>query len=333
MGLRLHEVSIVESSDCFFEGEGPNHLITGNGFTMAYPTLGSLFSYANLLSNANSNSNINSMFTNFGTTNFEEILRVYDDCSKVVNIYEPSNTRLIDNLKNDTINLKEDFINSITSVHPTSSTSLSANHTSRCSVFLRSFTNVYTTNYDLFLYWVINSQNLTSHFSDGFTTHGGMGLHWNPDINGQNLFFLHGGLHIYTDMNKEICKITSSSINSIILQLNQNLLASNYPLVILEGSSLQKKQAIKRNKYLSYCYRSLASLTGKLLVYGMSFQFDDHILRKIFESNLSTIYFCLYGNSSQKQASAVQIQQAIRNLNMPINANVVFIDSSAFTIW
>lgn len=333
--MRRYDVEILGTAEEIFEGDDPISLITGNGFTMAYPVIGQDFNYPNLLSSAQLHPNIQSVFTSFQTTNFEEVLKAYDDCLRLLTIYHPNLApagNILATIQADAQTIETDFIDAITRIHPPASTSLTAPHTANCADFLRRFSRIYTTNYDLFLYWIVNSQRLVGSFTDGFNRTGVNQLHWDPEVYGQNLHFLHGGLHLYSDRHGEIRKIVSNTA-PIVAQIVQNISLKHYPLVVLEGSSADKKQSIRRNAYLNYSFGTLRTMEGKLVVYGMSFQFDTHLLERILQSNLTTIYFSLYGTPQEQQHTAHQILVTINNVNRNSGKTFRFVDCAAFTVW
>ena len=113
--------------------------------------------------------------------------------------------------------------------------------------------------------------------------------HQTPNM--QNLFFLHGAFHIYSN-NTGIRKITKKQDNALYEKL-ENIINDDYNeiLCVLKGTSEEKKSAITDNQYLNICFEKLGTLDGSLVVFGSSLDDnDDHIFEKINESAITTIY-------------------------------------------
>ena len=80
-----------------------------------------------------------------------------------------------------------------------------------------------------------------------------------------------------------------------------------YPVFVTAGDGKQKLAHILHNQYLNYCYKTLASIAGSLVVFGFGFgKYDEHIIEAINKAAQSQIQakilFRRYGrNMSLKQ--------------------------------
>ncbi|MBU1657455.1 restriction endonuclease subunit S [bacterium] len=110
----------------------------------------------------------------------------------------------------------------------------------------------------------------------------------------QNIYFLHGGLHIF-DKKSEIIKNTfSRTEKSLKDQTLDNLNKDIYPIFVSEGTSEQKKAKIIHNAYLNHCFKSLASIGTKnssLVIFGTLLKRNGiHIRKAIIKSKVPNLY-------------------------------------------
>lgn len=157
--------------------------------------------------------------------------------------------------------------------------------------FLQNFHSIHTLNYDLLLYWVIVQFSQKNQFNDGFINN-----QWNSQNKDQNIFYLHGALHIFQNHREDkIIKLSySQEKGSLTTQLKEELDRLNYPIYVTEGKSENKSKTIKKNQYLKHCFKTLKHLQGTLFIIGHSLsEFDQHIFKEIFKN--SKISKCFVG--------------------------------------
>ena len=106
------------------------------------------------------------------------------------------------------------------------------------------FDAVFTLNYDLLLYWTILKCNEKNPylFNDGFGGSKELGRIWGENSNSQNIFFLHGALHLYR--HHEATYKHAHSNRGILSQVKLHLIEKKYPMFISEGLSHQKLSKI-----------------------------------------------------------------------------------------
>jgi len=115
---------------------------------------------------------------------------------------------------------------------------------------LLEFDTVYTTNYDLLVYWAVMTDR-PSDFRDFF---------WGPDASFDpddvstaagvtRILYLHGALHLYTLADGGTAKLTAGGRN---LLSKRSARTSTVPLFVCEGHSRDKRIAIARSDYLSF---------------------------------------------------------------------------------
>lgn len=210
--------------------------------------------------------------------------------------------------------LKKGFIKAIHTVHPEWATD---EKKKSCAAFLKHFSRVYTLNYDLLLYWAINSDDeLKKTLLDGFGIQTkDRRSNW-PNAGKTATFYLHGALLLNCFKPPEdvaVCprqpaecyiakyirpKSSPNHINIFsLIDILKNLSESGkYPHFVSEGHHNQKYLRIQNCTYLKGCYESLKDEAGNLVTYGVSFANDQHILDAIKASKVKCCYVGIYGD-------------------------------------
>jgi hypothetical protein len=202
-----------------------------------------------------------------------------------------------------------------------------------CATFLKHFDKVYTLNYDLLLYWVINStQELLDKFKDGF------GIervnrypNW-PNAGAISTFYLHGSLLLLCSKpigDQAICprkpvecciakyirpkseaRLTVTAIMPLIGILKNLSETGQYPHFVSEGHPKQKYSRIQKCTYLKGCYDALKNEPGNLVTFGTLFENDQHILEAIKTSNVKCCYVGIYGYGKNPDADRKLLHKA-----------------------
>lgn len=146
---------------------------------------------------------------------------------------------------------------------------------------LRHYKFVYSTNYDLLIYWSVLHENNNKDFVDFFWSRSnGLGCRFsltNTSVRNENstrLFYLHGALHLH---RKECTGRTYKVVNREVGNL---LDIQEIPLFVSEGSSEDKLRAIGSSDYLSFAYSQFTEHQGSLVVFGHSLDDMDEHLRE-----------------------------------------------------
>lgn len=214
----------------------------------------------------------------------------------------------------------------------------------RSNSFLDNFQNIYTLNYDLLLYWVImhyNESNKQIRYDDGFRTPDtGKAEYVTWDIektNKQNIFYLHGALHIF-DQGSELQKYTWLNTGIKLIEQVRNALDNDFfPVFVSEGTSVEKKEKIVHSNYLSRGFRSFSAIGNSLFIYGHSLaDNDDHILHLIPKGKISKLFVSIYGDpDSEDNKKIIQKAKALQeNRNIEKNPlQIYFYDATSVKIW
>lgn len=313
-------------------------LLMGNGFSMAYDK--DIFSYNALYTFLTSQEDelLNKLFGAIKTKNFELVMQQLDTTIALLKAFG-SEPALEEQIKAASEKLKQDLLKSIQELHPEHVYKMPDEKSSACAeflgVFLGSGGHIYTTNYDLLLYWVLMRQGV-AHPVDGFgrelenpvEASEGAGqewseLRWGPNQAEQNIHYLHGALHIF-DSGSEVVKEQYDQDNYLLKNISARLEEGSYPIFVTAGNGGEKLEHIRHNRYLSYCYDRLCTVDGSLVTFGFNFgPYDDHIIEAInkaakFRSKqppkLWSIYIGVYS-----EADAVHIKSIENKFHLKVH--------------
>ncbi len=332
----------IEDSKAFRE----RHLLLGNGFSIACD---SRFDYRSLLQKAKSSNafskrnNIPKVFTKMQTKDFEQVIKILEDASKVSKIYNKSSPYAVKMIK-DAKALKNILIGTIVSTHPDTPQAIDSNKFADCREFLKYFLRdeemgggeIYTLNYDFLLYWArVHERPRLG--NDGFGRKNGALIWSNADQ--QTVHYLHGALHLYDD-GFDLCKHSWTPGSPLRHQVLNAISSDKFPLFVAEGKSEQKLLKIKNDEYLRHCYDNFVYSMGQpndaLFIFGHSLKNKDkHILNCIAEGKIPRIYVDLHGKATLKR-NVDKITFAMRLKARRLNGyplEVKFFDAKTAKIW
>jgi hypothetical protein len=150
----------------------PHHLLLGNGFSMAYDR--SIFSYKalNRFIEEIDDDLLTKLFEIVNTKNFEIVMQQLDNFCKFVEVFSTDKT-LKSRVVTASKKLKASLIDAVRSLHPEHVFTIPEEKSQVCASFLSRYLSgdrkLFTTNYDILLYWVLmrNRDKLPGHV-DGF---------------------------------------------------------------------------------------------------------------------------------------------------------------------
>lgn len=288
MDDRLRKLNIENWASLKGNFDGADLLI-GNGFSI---NLTGHFNYKSLFKEFlnNCEQNKRNIFKSFGTNNFEHIQESLLSTKKVNSLFNIIDT---DNKIDDAINsLKNGLIDSIAKNHPKAS-DINFNQLHNLSLQLNNFNDIFTLNYDLFLYHIImqikdesDKINVYAPYSDFF---------WGGDQNDQykqfmgydeyprnHVYYLHGALFLFKIPSGTFKLKRGGISNELVTMIGNEIKKGNMPLFISEGKYSEKMNAIESSNYLNFCYQSLEESPNKLVIFGSSLSFQDtHIANAI----------------------------------------------------
>lgn len=297
------------------------HLLLGNGFSMSYDY--KIFSYNALSDYINNTEDVllKKLFGIINTTNFELVMKQLDVFYKLSKDFL-SNQDLSNKIATASDSLKSSLMASITELHPEQVFNVPIEKSEKCALFLKEFLDndghVFTSNYDLLLYWVLmryqdNIANVIDGFGrdyveqdeykSNFEPEFGE-LEWGPNSQKQHIHYIHGALHIF-DTGISIVKEVYDGAECLLSNIKKRIENREYPVFVTAGNGNQKKEHILHNQYLVHCYNQLENISGSLITYGFGFgDYDNHIIEAINKAatkektnRLWSIYIGVYSDN------------------------------------
>lgn len=216
--------------------------------------------------------------------------------------------------------IREAFIKAISITHPRHKY-LSPDAPVACGRFLEVFAglsrgqhrgSVFTTNYDLLLYWVLMKRKDSLKMYDGTDRYGV----WAPErVHNSFVYYLHGALHLYEapvgNFGKatEQRKLMGRAEAGLIDQVRASVDKGRFPTIVSEGSHEEKKARIGRNAYLRRISKRFVEVCDDpetaLFVVGHSLgRVDQHITDKIGAGKAS-VYIGVHSKDDELRAREV----------------------------
>lgn len=194
---------------------------------------------------------------------------------------------------------------------------------------LMPYRSIYSTNYDLLLYWAIMYENPPSHKDYFWSLHDSRSFDiTNTEIFGESrsrVLFLHGALHLVRNTFNGCTKKRVSDDGALLSQFGRNLASDDLPLFITEGTAEDKLAAIRRSDYLSFAYEQFANHRSNLVIFGHSLgESDQHLIDAMKSWRNYTIAISMRPNSNDP-LQVIERKVALRRL-LP-DAQILFFDA------
>ncbi len=247
-------------------------------------------------------------------------MRLLDDSHWVARTYDLIDSDTSEMLE-DVAVVKHTLVEAVARSHLEHTGSVPDEKKASALQFLTPFHNVFTTNYDLLLYWVNMHAVEKPPYEDGFRN--------DPDDpespylvfserigDGKGLFYLHGALHLYLaggQLRKHSWVRTGRRLTDLI---QEGLNKKEYPLFVAEGSPEKKLDQINRNGYLGYCLGKLGRVKSRLVVYGHALGDTDRHINWTIADNLAfkEMYVGLHGdpNSDVNRGTQTAVEEILQ---------------------
>ncbi len=154
---------------------------------------------------------------------------------------------------------------------------------------MRQFEWVFTTSYDLLVYWAMAAAGFEP-FMDHFRYRGR--CEFDParasvPVNRIPVYFLHGALHLVAGSSGATWKLRQTDLDTILDQFGKPITGDPEarPLLVTEGSAADKLAAIEDNVYLSHALERLRGRALPLVVFGSSLsEHDSHLAEALSEN-------------------------------------------------
>jgi hypothetical protein len=321
------------------EGDRWKTLLIGNGLSV---NIWEWFGYGKLKDKAELSVNAEAVFKELATPNFEAVLEAIHHARSVSSILgEP--TDAIDALYAE---VRDVLFATVSKAHIEwvdipHSTFMTIAET------VASYRSVFTTNYDLILYWshmaadsarskmqppeprlpvkdFLWKECESERVFDAEHAH-----EWWQERTG--VYYLHGGLHLWQDDSGVDGKWTRASGGSLSrVQENYAPGAARQPLFVSEGNPSEKKRRIGSSTYLQFCLESLAADEQDTVVFGHSLSGQDkHIADALNEGAPKEIAVSVYpgGPAGAVDEFIGRIKQALGKRH-----GLCFFDSTTFPL-
>lgn len=293
---QLRELEIYSWADLENDFKNSNILL-GNGFSRS---LADTFNYESLFTEFLSKcpSEYANIFRRFDTTNFENIMEKLTYAKYVNELFDKQEPKIEEAAKI----LQDGLITTIRDIHPKSE-AIFWDRLETIANKMRFFSDIYTLNYDLFIYHIImilkdqfekNQQQLNSpehkklwQYSDSF---------YGEEYDGRfkccqyyiasnwyrAIYYLHGALFIFGfgEQIDEMKLIRKGRGIELIELIGDTIKEGDMPVFVCEGSSDKKLEQIKSSSYLKWVHKGFAKTEKhKFVIFGCSLsQQDTHII-------------------------------------------------------
>jgi hypothetical protein len=194
---------------------------------------------------------------------------------------------------------------------------------------LREYKFVYSTNYDLLLYWASMHRGGKG-FLDYFWGAGNTFDISDTDIwlsrrRWTRILFIHGGIHLRRLSDGGTRKVLAET-GAILDQFATEFSGEESPLLVSEGSSEEKLGSIRSSDYLTFAHQVLARHEGGLVVFGHSLSDqDDHLVAPMREWRDNPVAIAVRPGDDVERI--VQQQDRFRSRLSPMK-DIVFFDSA-----
>ena len=195
---------------------------------------------------------------------------------------------------------------------------------------------VYSTNYDLLIYWAVMFEEKGKGFKDYFFKSDDNNYFDISDTeihgNDTKILYLHGGLHLERSTSGKTIKRKYEENKNLLDSFGQKSSGGQeetVPLLIAEGDAEDKLKSIYSSDYLSFAYAQFAQHKGALVVFEhLLGDSDQHILDAIKRAKPSRIAISI---SSKK--SPEEIIQRKAELRKKLGEASVFFDAETHPLF
>lgn len=322
----------------------PFHLLLGNGFSIAYDK--GIFSYNALheFLREIKDPDLLTILEVIDTRNFELIMQQLDSLSALSDALGGDKSLTL-RIQAASARLKGGLLDAVKALHPEHVFTIPEGASEACARFLKVFLdsrgNLYSTNYDLLLYWVLMRNKIVEHVDgcgrelmnpdDPPDEYEWSELIWGKNREKQNVFYVHGALPFF-DNGVSVVKEEYDHYNYLLKKISDRMEAGEYPIFVTAGDGKQKLTHIMHNRYLAHSYESLSSVSGSLVTFGFNFgDSDGHIIdainraaRQKAPGKLWSLYVGVYSD---------QDRQHMEQIEYRFKCKVHLFDAKTVNVW
>ncbi|MBC6605666.1 DUF4917 family protein [Hymenobacter sp. BT188] len=280
-----------------------SNLFLGNGFSIS---LCNKLSYKSLFDKfkLTASSELLKVFSDFNTNNFELIIQILNNTEKVNEIINNISNK-IEPLRDE---LRDGLIKTVQDNHPTHS-EIYYPQLRSLGYELLDFSDIFTTNYDVFLYKSIlqvisdfrdkkQEDPFIDYFYEAANPTELKFSNSNPYSSARSIYYLHGALFLYVYRNQrstyKLRRLEQLRLEYIQL-IRREIENNNFPIFVAEGHANDKLSTINNNSYLSFCASKLQTSFRNITFYGFSFsEPDKHIVNFANKSHAKQVAISIY---------------------------------------
>ena len=292
-----------------------NGLLVGNGASMA---IWSRFGYSSLFDEAQKpvlqnplDSQAIGLFSKLKTTNFEGVLAALKTAGDVSEALSLGSQAMRTTYKG----VQTALFEAVAGVHIQRS-QIDDLCLSSIRGALRSHRIVFSTNYDLLLYWAVMSPGDALGFADYFWAGDHIFDVWNVGVWGENttrLLYLHGGLHLERLDDGRTRKRVAQGVD-LLSSFSTRYEDARTPLLVSEGTSEDKFAAMARSDYLSFALGSLAAFEDPLVIFGHALgDQDTHIIQALRKHPARPLAIAIHQSTPDVRAAKDRFYAALRS--------------------
>lgn len=345
----MHFDSLAVVMDRLRKGHRKANLLLGNGFSVAYDpnifTYNALYDFIDKLDD----SVLSKLFAAIKTKNFEIIMQQLGTFLAILDAFNAEHA-LREQINGASQKLKKSLLDAINELHPAHVFAVPEDKSIACANFLRQFLDskghIFTTNYDLLLYWILMRQVKghgdgcgyellnPSEVAVGDVPEFSTELIWGETLSKQNVHYLHGALQFF-DTGADIIKEQYDGAGYLLANIGKRMDKGEYPIFVTAGNGDEKLAHIRHNQYLSYCYDQFSKLDGSLVTFGFGFgDYDEHIIEAINKAahidnnqppQLQSIYIGTYTDKDKNHIEGIAHKFHIKKVHT--------FDASTANIW
>lgn len=283
------------------------NLLLGNGFSQG---LHGGFRYGSLKETAEQagliNEDVGRLFQQLGTADFEQVISRLVEAELVNAAHGIASEKLVKSRELT----REALIQVVSRTHPTRKL-LDRDRLGHYRQELRRFERIFTTNYDLLLYWIAAQPG------DGEGLEGFRDFFWSREnsFDPKNASFRPGPTYCYYLHGALFLQRRDSTVHKVkrqgsdLLTTLRKTLESAAPVFVSEGDAVAKRRSIAQNEYLDWAYRQLETLNEGITVFGHSLSgHDDHILAALCRGCTGKVAVGLYGDAKKQKQDAKDLE-------------------------
>lgn len=331
--MQLHNWSSIQENY-------KDNILLGNGASIAIdPRLSYRSLYEQVCEGGRLCDEITAMFERFETTNFEFIMKLLLETSRVNEVLNIEDKKT----REYYYEIRDSLISTIRDIHPTYQSA--ERFLFPIADFLMNFKTVLSLNYDLLVYWSMltgNEKFECQWFKDCYIE-GEFQKDFNwlynplpPARSATLVFYPHGNLFLATDINGNEEKLSRTKDEFLLDTILTRWKEKDYiPLFVSEGHAAEKFRAITRSSYLNTVYDSvLTKIKDSLVIYGWSAsEQDEHIFNAIDHKGITNIAVSVHKANPNWEAYCERIEDRLASTRHLRESIVYFFDSQCEGCW